>query len=68
MLGAVLLSNTVGALVDSALFLTIAFGVSAVPDLALPQVVGKMEWSLVAVPVIVFRARDRRQAGLDVRP
>lgn len=67
-LGAVVLSNTVGALVDSALFLSIAFGVSAVPDFALPQVVGKMEWSLVALPFILFRARDRRRAGGGARP
>lgn len=53
--GAVLVSNTVGALVDSAIFLAIAFGPAAVAEFALPQVIGKLEWSVLALPLALRR-------------
>lgn len=56
--GAVLASNAVGAVVDSALFLTLAFGASAAADLVLPLTLGKVEWSLVALPALMV-ARTR---------
>lgn len=56
--GAVLASNAVGAVVDSALFLTLAFGVSTAADLLVPLTLGKVEWSLVALPALVL-ARSR---------
>lgn len=52
--GAVLASNAVGAVVDSALFLTLAFGASAAADLVLPLTLGKVEWSLAAFPALLF--------------
>lgn len=56
-LGAVALSNTVGLLIDSALFLSIAFGSLAF----LPgQVVGKMLMTLLALPLLwLVRTRLR---------
>lgn len=60
--GAVLASNTVGALVDSAVFLFLAFGATAVADFAFPQVVGKIEWSLLALPLLYLRG------GREARP
>jgi queuosine precursor transporter len=51
--GAVIMSNSVGALVDSAVFLMIAFGPAAVAEFALPQVIGKLEWSALAFPLLV---------------
>jgi hypothetical protein len=54
-LGAVVLSNTVGLLVDSTLFLLLAFGSL---DLLWGQVLGKGEMTLLAVPVLlVLRQR-----------
>ena len=49
--GAVLLSNTVGALIDSAIFLSIAFGSLA---LIWGQVVGKMEMTVLALAVLAL--------------
>lgn len=57
-MGAVIASNTVGALVDSPVFLFLAFGFTAVTEFALPQVVGKLEWSVVALPLLFLRRRD----------
>lgn len=53
---AVLASNLVGALVDSWLFLTIAFGSTA---FLTGQVVGKMEMTLLALPVLLALRRVR---------
>lgn len=47
--GAVVLSNTVGALLDSALFLWLAFGSL---DFMEGQVVGKLAMTLVALPIV----------------
>jgi len=58
-IGAVILSNTIGAIVDSAVFLMIAFGPAAMVEFALPQVIGKLEWSLVAVPFLLPRLLSR---------
>lgn len=62
--GAVLASNVVGAFVDSALFLTLAFGTAAA-DLVAPLTLGKIEWSLVALPAL-FLVRHRMAAPSDV--
>jgi len=64
--GAVLASNAVGALVDSALFLTLAFGTAAAADLVVPLTLGKFEWSLVAIPALLFTRK--RAAGPRVVP
>lgn len=51
--GAVVLSNTVGAVVDSMLFLAIAFGSQ---QFLAGQVVGKLEMTALAIPfVLLFR-------------
>jgi uncharacterized PurR-regulated membrane protein YhhQ (DUF165 family) len=53
--GAVLLSNTVGAVVDSALFLALAFGSL---DFLPGQVVGKLEVTLLTLAVMwLWRVR-----------
>lgn len=54
-LGAVAASNTVGAVVDSALFLWLAFGSLALIE---GQVVGKLLMTALAIP-FVFAARNR---------
>jgi uncharacterized PurR-regulated membrane protein YhhQ (DUF165 family) len=55
-LGAIALSNTVGAVVDSALFLWIAFGsLQFLPG----QIVGKMWTTLAAVALLAFIVRPR---------
>jgi uncharacterized PurR-regulated membrane protein YhhQ (DUF165 family) len=54
---AVIASNVVGAVADSVLFLALAFGWSAVADFALPQTLGKVEWSLVFLPVLWIARR-----------
>lgn len=53
---AVVASNFVGALVDSWLFLTIAFGSTA---FLAGQVLGKMEMTLLALPVLLTLRRMR---------
>jgi uncharacterized PurR-regulated membrane protein YhhQ (DUF165 family) len=60
-LGAVVASNTVGVIVDSALFLWLAFGSLAF----LPgQIVGKMTMTAVAVAcILVWRAAQRRKVA-----
>lgn len=59
LVGAVVASNAVGLVVDSALFLTLAFGSLAHFD---GQVIGKAWMTLVAIPVVVaIRAWDRRR-------
>lgn len=59
-LGAVALSNTVGLAVDSALFLSLAFGSLAF----LPgQLVGKAEMTVLAVLVLAAVRRSRRSAS-----
>lgn len=55
LVGAVVLSNTVGAVVDSVIFLWLAFGSLAFLN---GQIVGKMWVTLVAIP-FVFAARSR---------
>lgn len=57
---AVLLSGIVGAAVDSAVFLLIAFGSL---DFIAGQIVGKLWMSLVALPVIWFVRNRQRQAA-----
>lgn len=58
---AVLLSNAVGALVDSAMFLILAFGLAAMTDLLACQAIGKLEWSIVLTPLMLVRRRDARR-------
>ena len=58
-LGAVITSNTVGAVVDSALFLWLAFGSL---EFIAGQVVGKTWITLIAVALIVAVRRVRRPA------
>ena len=57
--GAIIASNLVGSVIDSALFLTLAFGSL---DYIGGQVVGKMEMSLVAVMLITTYRRRVRYA------
>lgn len=49
---AVVGSNVVGAVADSVLFLWLAFGFGAIGDFALAQTLGKVEWSLLFLPVL----------------
>lgn len=58
-LWAVALSNTVGLVIDSALFLWLAFGSL---DFLAGQVVGKLEMTLLAV-VVLWLLRRRRPSG-----
>lgn len=51
---AVVVSNVVGALIDSILFLGLAFGLNAIHVFALPQVLGKIEWSAPAIPLVLL--------------
>lgn len=51
---AVLASNAVGAVVDSLLFLTLAFGASQAAALVGPLTLGKVEWSLLALAMLVL--------------
>lgn len=57
-IGAVVASNAVGSLVDSAVFLTIAFGSL---DYIAGQVLGKLWTTVLALP-LVYYARSRRRA------
>lgn len=57
-LGAVVASNIVGSIVDSALFLWLAFGSLALIE---GQVVGKLMMTALAIP-FVYAARGRLQA------
>jgi queuosine precursor transporter len=57
-LGAVALSNTVGLVIDSALFLWLAFGSL---DFLAGQVVGKVEMTVLAVVVLAVWRQRRRQ-------
>lgn len=54
---AVLASNAVGAVVDSVLFLVLAFGWSSVSDFALGQIIGKLEWSILFLPLLWWARR-----------
>lgn len=62
---AVVASNTVGAVVDSAIFLTLAFGSL---DFLAGQVVGKLYMTAAAVPVIAALRARRRAFVWVVRP
>jgi uncharacterized PurR-regulated membrane protein YhhQ (DUF165 family) len=53
---AVVASNIVGAVIDSWLFLTIAFGSTA---FLAGQVIGKLEMTLLVLPLLAVRARRR---------
>lgn len=55
---AALASNVVGAVVDSVLFLWLAFGWSAVGDFAVWQALGKLEWSLIFLPLLFLSRRS----------
>jgi hypothetical protein len=55
-IGAVVLSNTVGLLADSALFLLLAFGSL---DFLAGQVVGKAEMTLLVLPLLWWRQARR---------
>jgi queuosine precursor transporter len=59
-LGAVALSNTVGLVIDSALFLYLAFGSL---DFLAGNVVGKVEVTLVTVAVLAVWRQRRRQVA-----
>jgi uncharacterized PurR-regulated membrane protein YhhQ (DUF165 family) len=59
-------SNVAGACIDSAVFLVIGFGPEAVSTFGVAQVLGKFEWSLVALPVLLgatSRRHDRATPG-----
>jgi uncharacterized PurR-regulated membrane protein YhhQ (DUF165 family) len=58
------LSNTAGALLDSAVFLWLAFGSAAVATFAVPQVIGKLEWSTLAIPALLL-TRSRVLSGYE---
>lgn len=58
-LGAILASNTVGLVVDSVLFLTLAFGSLAFLK---GQVIGKAEATILAVALLAFLAPIRQRA------
>lgn len=57
---AVLFSNTVGAAVDSGLFLWLAFGPAAVAMLVAPSVLGKLEVSTLTLAAVLGLARLRK--------
>jgi queuosine precursor transporter len=57
---AIVTSNIVGAAVDSVLFLALAFGAARVSQYAFAQVIGKFEWSVVAMPYVLRTARLKR--------
>jgi hypothetical protein len=60
-LGAIVLSNTVGLVIDSALFLWLAFGSLAFIG---GQVIGKLEMTILAIVIIaIARPRDRSEAA-----
>lgn len=62
---AVVVSNVVGAVADSVLFLWLAFDLDAVREFALWQAVGKVEWGLLFLPLVwMVRRRWPRPAGL----
>lgn len=70
LVGAVVASNIVGLVVDSIVFLTIAFGSLALFE---GQVIGKAWMTLVAIPVVVaIREWDRKRGvkpyGVDPLP
>lgn len=62
---AIVASGTAGALVDSAVFLWLAFGSV---DFLAGQVVGKLLFSLLAAPVIVLARRHSGRAGFSTPP
>jgi hypothetical protein len=63
LLGAIVLSNTAGAFADSLAFLTLAFGAGATQSLIVCQTIGKIEWSLLLVPILAFfRRRERPES------
>jgi len=59
-ISASIVSNTLGALVDSLIFLALAFGWSVALELAPGNVIGKVEWGIVGIPIVIW-ARRRRQ-------
>jgi len=54
--GAVIASNTVGAIIDTAIFIGIAFGLSAISGAMLGQLVGK-SWATIAYLIVGTVAR-----------
>jgi uncharacterized PurR-regulated membrane protein YhhQ (DUF165 family) len=60
---AVVASNLAGALLDSFVFLFLAFGFAAATQFAAPSVVGKLESSAVALLVLVGAAGVARKFG-----
>lgn len=54
---AALASNAVGAVVDSVVFLWLAFGWSSVADFAVWQALGKLEWSVLFLPLLFASRR-----------
>lgn len=67
---AVLASNVLGAIVDSLLFLTLAFGADSIAEFALPQIIGKAEWSLLFLPLLWASRRwaDGARSNADADP
>lgn len=51
---AAIASNVVGAVADSVIFLWLAFGLDAVREFALWQAVGKVEWALLFLPLLLL--------------
>jgi uncharacterized PurR-regulated membrane protein YhhQ (DUF165 family) len=62
---AVVASNVVGALLDSVLFLTIAFGTDAAVSFAGPSVLGKIESSLVTLALLAVAMEGARRLRLQ---
>lgn len=54
---AAIASNVVGAIVDSVIFLWLAFGWDTVADFAVWQALGKFEWSLLFLPLLFASRR-----------
>jgi len=68
LVGAVVVSNIVGVVVDSIVFLTIAFGTLSLLE---GQIIGKVWMTLVAIPVVFAIREWDRKRGLvpfDVEP
>jgi hypothetical protein len=64
--GAVAASNLVGAVVDTCLFLGIAFGVSSIRDALPGQLVGKA-WVTLAFLAVAYLVRRRRGVPVGVQ-
>jgi uncharacterized PurR-regulated membrane protein YhhQ (DUF165 family) len=60
-LTAALCATVVGATLDSTIFVGLAFGARAIPGLAPALTVGKLEWSILALPLVRSGGVSRTQ-------